>query len=706
MADFLGPVKTDQINKTVPLEDPQAKREDKERQKNELISKRTAPTIAKEIGLGDVLKDIAEKITQPINPAAPEISGRPQLIQNKHLDKVLERDTSKTAPMTAGQYTPEATKTVQGPFFDAKAQELQRQKDDGTAKLDDIVIRPSDMRSPINEKEMYVDAKGNDLRYESDYPNGVPMPEEKQNTSRVQIRSTHEARQKAADNSINPYTESTNEEGKKTVLFDPEKVPSDGYIMQPSSDPIETAQGLSSILNMGGILRKNIADAGKQMVFWLDKDTAVDAEEINDLFEEWKAAVEDRWQNPDIVRQYSNDAVPVNIEWRIGDKVVGSNMTREEMLAELEEQSTTQPGQLEDGTPVTIYQLEDGTMFVPNNLSMTISKSDVDTGIYNQMPNIVTDDGVTVSYNNMMNIARGQIKPEQGNPGFLNIGKVDTEELWNEDGSMNLPHQDPRTGRWNLGWVGDVVPNAIDWVGGSVPYFFLPTMATKIAADTAIAATGVDPSTYDPATNTYANPGKRSLAEYLINLATPGITGLIEHYVGKTGADTLMEKGVNKYLIPGLSKVLGHTIGYVPGRIAKTGFGTVAEGLEEMVTGPMQEINTYRLNNAYADPVYDQYGNIMYDQYGQEIRNPDQPFIHRAGNFARDEAENFAQGAVAGGVVHAGHNLGDYLKNDVGAAIKNRVEDKKDTEPSPADNPYISPEQWTSIKNYEEQNNG
>lgn len=276
---------------------------------------------------------------------------------------------------------------------------------------------------------------------------------------------------------------------------------------------------------------------------------------------------------------------------------------------------------------------------------------------YQIMDNMVLPDGTELTADEV-NMARNAER-YQSNLMPFNINKVDPS-IQDEN--------------YNLILGPDIIPAAIDGLLGSGPRMFGPTMWPILGGDLIARSQGLDPSTYDPETHTYADPGvNNTIDKYILGFVSSLFDNIGERYIGKWGGDFLLggkvplREAAALAVANGARKAFGAAPKETIGRLGKTIAGAASEGWEEILAGPIGEMGSKGLN-IYAEPEQLANGDYAYDpETLNYIYQYDTPIEKRLGNLASSSVANALLGGAGGLAMHGATNglgaLGDVVRN-------------------------------------------
>ena len=236
---------------------------------------------------------------------------------------------------------------------------------------------------------------------------------------------------------------------------------------------------------------------------------------------------------------------------------------------------------------------------------------------------------VSVPYFDAINMGYGKYNVDYGP---LNIGKPANEVA--------------DLGEWNF---GEWTPKIIDMFAGSAPLFSGKTAWPMAVGNAITSSQGLDPQSYDQSTGSYQRMAEDITADQLA-LATVLSLGMpaTERLAGNLGSAPLSKltgKAVEK---AGLSPLTNYPMEAI-----------VGEGVEEVIAGSWEEVQSMGLDEAFGDPMLDEEGNPMYDSTGHAIKDPSTPIDRRFANYRKTWLENFLGGATLGSVMTAPQVLGD-----------------------------------------------
>lgn len=287
------------------------------------------------------------------------------------------------------------------------------------------------------------------------------------------------------------------------------------------------------------------------------------------------------------------------------------------------------------------------------------------------IPNLVMPDGTKVSLNDAARLFDDTTAGDDPDnerdddirygftPGLL-IGtdnrptRLKNQEIFNEGASPNLD---------------DLGNNAWDWTFGSIPISLgsvTPWIYSLSNATSSLA--GVDPSTYDPRTDTYsliagnydkdgnivygvndekgARDERRSEDLKTWNAAGNAFVPFTEMIVGPVG----------EQIIP-LEKIFGGIPNNpTTGQVLKNFLiGAAGEGIEEDLGNFFEDLTQYGWEGLFANQKKDKQGNPIYDQFSHEVRDYDTSLPDRLRNAvkAEDLANSFAGGVAVDALMDA-----------------------------------------------------
>lgn len=257
------------------------------------------------------------------------------------------------------------------------------------------------------------------------------------------------------------------------------------------------------------------------------------------------------------------------------------------------------------------------------------------------------DDGITYKFGNVLGIPFLTNKPT----------RLSNQEMFgvNED-----------TGRIEVN-PADAFNNMVDWTLGSLPISMRgPAPWVYSLSNAKMAAQGVDPLTYDPASDSYSsliagnydddgnisfgvkdqtgNVSQRLSDEVRNNSALfNAIVPLTEMVVGPVGEHLIPLEGVTNRLFGEMGE--NPTVRRV---ILNALVDAMGEGVEEDLGNVFEELQTNGLSGAFADQAVDEEGNPMYDDTWRPIMDYTTPTSRRVQN-ALDPADllNSFWGGVA-----------------------------------------------------------
>lgn len=287
------------------------------------------------------------------------------------------------------------------------------------------------------------------------------------------------------------------------------------------------------------------------------------------------------------------------------------------------------------------------------------------------IPNLVMPDGTKVSLNDAARLFDDTTAGDDpGNdrdndirygftPGLL-IGtdnrptRLKNQEIFNEDMSPNFE---------------DLGNNAWDWTFGSIPISLGKVTPWVYSLSNATSSlSGVDPSTYDPKTDTYnliagnydkdgnivygvedekgARDERRSEDLKTWNAAGNALVPFTEMIVGPVG----------EQIIP-LEKIFGGVPSNpTTGQVLKNFLiGAAGEGVEEDLGNVFEDLTQHGWEGLFANQKKDKQGNPIYDQYSHEVRDYDTPLPDRLRNAVKadDLANSFAGGVAVDALMDA-----------------------------------------------------
>ncbi len=353
----------------------------------------------------------------------------------------------------------------------------------------------------------------------------------------------------------------------------------------------------------------------------------------------------------------------------------------------------------EDGTtahldPVQWTQVFGGPGYEGEGLSYRLVDSndaqhDLDPSVFSEgevyyVPDFVMSDGTRLNYAQTSSIyfdrdsddtsdgieyESSLIQPlpqrlTSGEP-FVNAG----EEREGQDVS-DIPILTDLTGlRANRDWKP--LENIADWTLGSVPIMLgWPSVGYSLSSASP-ARYGFDTSSYSPTGHTYrylsggfdengnmvfggyvpnTDPETREEQPYVLdpryteelrgmNMLGNAAIPLTESIAGNVGPDLIRGRWSGAAMAPP-----GATAGQAAMHHLR---GTLAEGAEEIVGNPFEELTRYGISRFYAEPMRDANGNIIYDPMGHEVRYTDTPWQSRLSNFLNSaDIANAALGGI------------------------------------------------------------
>lgn len=240
---------------------------------------------------------------------------------------------------------------------------------------------------------------------------------------------------------------------------------------------------------------------------------------------------------------------------------------------------------------------------------------------------LILNNGQRLNYNQVRDIYNGEGSRDYGP---FNIGKptYDVNAITEEGGAEDF-----------LPWVTDLML-------GSAPLFTIPTSIMQGFSNAAIASGGVDPRQIDmEGESKRSHEGGQTDDQYLGSIVGHAIQPATEQLMGRVG----ILKPFTRFVLPKLTERLGERA-WMP--LASHAAETLGEGVEEIFPGqPVEDLQQNGFQNLFANDVLDENGDVLYDRSGHAVKDSNTSFMDRLNNWAQGMGENFAGGAILGGIL-------------------------------------------------------
>lgn len=273
-----------------------------------------------------------------------------------------------------------------------------------------------------------------------------------------------------------------------------------------------------------------------------------------------------------------------------------------------------------------------------------------------ELPNYLMNDGSEVSGKNVERILNDMADRYQGGEGS------DEGISYNFDafGIPNLAKPQEMMGDLTDGNWGDIAPIMVDTIASSAPYFYKriafpvalseaylaskdldPTQTTQghfngigdidDATREELLAKGVDPDEYE----------KKRRDDYVSKVIASAVMPLTEYGLGGIGG------GVGGKIFGKLGEKVGPRA-WLPW--ARSAFGAVGEGLEEIPSNLVEDVRSNGISGIYADDITDDDGNVLTDENGNALKDQNTDLMKRLRNYTDSWGEAFTLGSLLGGL--------------------------------------------------------
>jgi len=284
----------------------------------------------------------------------------------------------------------------------------------------------------------------------------------------------------------------------------------------------------------------------------------------------------------------------------------------------------------------SVLQFDDEADYLSSMYVPSYRPAEEDEPVERWMPDFVTDDGVALTYPEVLALASDESAEDEsdGIAYDMNIGGLGT----------------PATLLPGLLEGGNVGANFWDIAASSAPYFSNPTAWLAAGSNAATALAGESPMEQD------RYGVGRQIAEsirpdqYWMNVGVNAAMPFTERLAGGIVKGDGLFKRPLLNPDPFIKKRLGGTAAEP---LALAASDIAGEGLEEAIGNVFEEASRNGLLGWYADDMLDENGKPVYDSTGHVVKDLSTSGWRRVGNYAADAPEAMAGGGLLGGAFRA-----------------------------------------------------